>query len=91
MNTKKLYHFLMENECHLYKEKDTIKAWACVHFWQLQEFAEILGRCAFDDGGLDVKMFEDYLAVNIDDLIEGYDEDLNDYKECFGDEWDDYF
>lgn len=91
MNTKKLYHFLMENKCHLYQKKDEVKAWVCVNFWQLQEFADILDSCSFDDGGIDVKMFEDYLAIDIDDLLEGYGEELNDYKECFGEEWDEYF
>ena len=92
MDTKKLYHFLMENECHLFRANGKIKAWVCVNFRDLDDFIEILGVNFFDESGLEVTMFHDYLAVTIDDLIDGYGEELNEYKECFDkSEWEDYF
>lgn len=88
VNSKKLYNFLMNNECHLYRDKSDVKAWVAVKYYDLQEFAEIIGACSFDDGGIEVTMMQGYIAVTINDLLEGTEEDLIDYKECFGDEWE---
>ena len=91
MNSKKLYHFLMNNECHLYRGKTNIESWVVVDFLDLKEFVEIIGIHGFDDGGREVRMFEKYIAVELNDLIENNDEELSDYKECFGSEWKEHF
>ena len=94
MADHRLFKFLMENECHLYKDKDGIKAWVAVDFSGLSDFVKIAGEHHFDCGcgGLNVTMFDDYIAVELLDIIEGSGEELIDYKECFdSDERDDYF
>lgn len=81
----------MKNECHLFRGSNGIESWVVVEFFDLKDFIEIIGSCGFDDGGMDVKMFEKYISVDLNDIIENNDEELSDYKECFGDEWKEYF
>lgn len=90
MADHRLFKFLMENECHLYKDKDGIKAWVAVMFGALGDFIKIVGdhfSC-----GCGVTMFNDYIAVELLDILEGTGEEVNDYKDCFdSDEWHEYF
>lgn len=87
-----LFKFLMENECHLYKDKYGTKAWVAVNFFDLDDFVKTVGEYHFDCGGLNVTMFNNYIAVELLDILEGNDEELIDYKDCFDkDEWDEYF
>lgn len=82
----------MENECHLFRDKnDNIVAWVAVDFNCLKEFAEIVGIYAFEDGGIKVTMMYTYIAIELNDIIENNDEELSDYEECFGDDWNEYF
>lgn len=91
MNSKKLYHFLMENECHLYKNLQTniIFGWVVVNFSDLQEFINII--CPLDEHGIKATIKDKYLAIELNDIIENEGEELSDYKECFGSEWEEYF
>lgn len=87
-----LYEFLKAHECHLFREKDQIKAWVCVEFFELDDFVQVIGRCAIGESGLQVTLFESYLAVELNDIIDGTGADLSDYKRVFDDtEWEDYF
>lgn len=87
MNSKKLYHFLMNNECHLHKEKDRVIAWVVVYFDDLKEFTEIVN--CIEGVEATIKIY--HLSVVLNDIIENNEEELSDYKECFGDEWKEYF
>jgi hypothetical protein len=82
----------MNNECHLFKKGDNIDGWVVVDFNDLHEFAEIIGSNRLSDGGIKVTLVYGYLAVEIEELIEGCGETLLDYKDCFdSDEWEEYF
>jgi hypothetical protein len=79
----------MNNECHLFRDKnDNIIAWIAVDFDCLKEFTEIVGIYVFEDGGIEVTMMNTYIAIELNDIVENNDEDLSEYKECFGSEWD---
>lgn len=80
----------MNNECHLFKKNGEIIGWVAVNFFDLSEFVEIIGKDTFSDGGLEVTMMDHYIAVETHNLIDGDGEYLSDYKECFGDEWNEY-
>jgi hypothetical protein len=81
----------MNNECHLYREKNRIAAWTTVYFDDLNEFVGIIGEHNLDEGGLDVRLQRRFIAIELNDIIESNDEELSDYKECFGAEWKEYF
>jgi hypothetical protein len=82
----------MNNECHLYRDTNSsIIGWVVVLFSDLQEFVDITGSSLLEDDGLEVTLKSDYIAVELNELIEYNGEDLIDYKECFGDEWKEYF
>jgi hypothetical protein len=86
-----LYNFLQERECHLYKEKGEIHSWVAVYFDDLEEFAKIVDTND-GDGGLDVKMFNNYIAIELNDTFESLDQTIHDYKNCFPEnEYEDYF
>ena len=91
MNTKKLYHFLMSNECHLYRQGDDIKSFVCVNFRDFDDFIKIIKSSDFEEIGLEATIKNGYMVVDIEDLIGDEGEELIEYKECFGDEWDVYF
>ena len=89
-----LYDFLMNNECHLFRDDfhSGIDAWVSVSFWKLEEFVEMIGDCHFDECGLKVTMKKDYIGVELRDIIELMGDELESYKKCFDeDEWDSYF
>lgn len=86
-----LYEFLKEHECHLYRSKGEVKAWVCVEFRDLKEFIKAVGMYRFDEDGLGVTLKDGYIAVELDDIIDGTGAELSDYKKCFDDEWDCYF
>jgi DNA polymerase III sliding clamp (beta) subunit (PCNA family) len=86
----KLYEFLRERECHLYKEKNEIRSWVAVDFDDLKEFAKVVDTND-GDGGLDVKMFNDYIAIELNDTFESLDMKIQDYEKCFPeDEYKEY-
>lgn len=83
-----LYDFLMERECHVNKIGTSIDAFVLVSFYDLQDFVKIAGRGFFDDGGLEINLGYDYVAVSLIDLLEYYDEEIENYKNCFDEfEW----
>jgi len=79
-----LYEFLKETACETglfydYKYKE-VKSYVHIYFRNLKEFVEIVGIYHFDEGGLDVKMFEDSIVVELDDIFEDEDNCILDYK-----------
>jgi hypothetical protein len=88
-----LYEFLKPHECHLYRERGEVKAAVIVDFNDLADFVKVVGTSHFDDGGLEVHMFDRYIAIEIRDIIEeSFGDEFQAYKNCFDvDEWEGYF
>lgn len=84
-----LYDFLKENETGLYREKGIVKSYVLVDFDDLSKFVEVVGYGWFDENGMDVVMRRNYIAIELDDFIEGDGHYLSSYKNCFG-EWEEY-
>lgn len=88
----KLYEMMKNNECHLFKRNDEVNAYIALYFHQLQDFVEAVGACHFDDGGLKVTMLANYICIDLKDIIEGFGDELENYRDCFDeDEFRDYF
>jgi hypothetical protein len=92
MRDDDLYKFLMErSECHLYQSKDDVEAWFCVDFPDIEDFIDAIGPYSIAEHGLEVTLKDGYIAIDLYSVIEGTGAELIDYKECFGDEWYEYF
>lgn len=79
-----LYEFLRNNECHVDLRNDVLEAYVCINFYNLNEFAKIVGPSYFDDGGPDAVLHESYVSIDLIDLIENYfGEYIYNYKNCF--------
>ncbi|MCR8641400.1 hypothetical protein NV379_01910 [Paenibacillus sp. N1-5-1-14] len=90
-----LYDFLKENETGLYTKEfnrnKTVYAYVHVYFNSLSEFAEIVGSHPFDEGGMQVTMFESTIAIELNDIIDGDGHYLSSYKKCFNEyDWEQY-
>jgi hypothetical protein len=90
-----LYEFLRNNETGLYTknyEKDKT-VYTYVHVWHfdLSDFVKIVGSSPFDEGGLEVRMFENTIAIELNDIIENDGHELLAYRNCFDeDDWKRY-
>lgn len=81
-----LYEFLKDRECSLYKKGEDVRMWTAIPFYLLEDFANILGYTHFDDGGLDIKMFEWGVAVELNEIFESECEFIYEYRKCFEEE-----
>ena len=79
----KLYDFLLENETGLYQEGENIIPFVYINFCDLTEFVEVVGSHRFEEGGMDVQMFDSTICVELTDIIESEGHCLSDYKSCF--------
>ncbi|WP_263708035.1 hypothetical protein [Shouchella tritolerans] len=84
-----LYEFLAENETGLYQKGDKVIAYVHVYFFDLDDFVKIVGPHPFDEGGMEVHLFENTAAIELNDIIENEGHYLSSYKKCF-DEYGDY-
>lgn len=80
-----LYQFLLKNETGMYRNKNEIIAYVHVYFWDLKEFAELVGPFHFDEGGMNVQMFQNTICIELNNIIEGEGQELISYRECFDD------
>lgn len=86
-----LYDFLQRNETGMFVKKDELFTYVHVHFDDLAEFVEIVGSHPFDEGGLEIRMFERTMAIDLNDIIEGDGHELLAYRACFDEsDVDDY-
>jgi hypothetical protein len=83
--TANLYEFLKENETGIYREKERLVAYVHIDFYDLKEFVGIIGDAHFDEGGIDAKMFNNTICIDINDIIEGEGQYLSAYAKCFDD------
>ena len=88
MNEKKLYHFLMENETRIFRERGEIQVWVHVDYDDLKEFSELLNI----DGESNPEAILCTDTVFVDLTIKFYDLEIKEWKECFTkDEWENVF
>lgn len=78
-----LYEFLKENETSMYKEKGELIAYVHVKFDDLKKFTDIVGSSAFDEGGQIVRLFENTVCVDLNDIIEYNGHEILAYRNCF--------
>lgn len=87
-----LYEFLKKNETHLYLEDGKyINAYVLVYLWDVEKFTKIIGPNFFSEEGEEVKLFNNYIAINLVDIIDYFGDSLPNYKNCFEEsEWEKY-
>lgn len=82
-----LYEFLketsMENGLYYDHQTKEMIAYTHIYFWNLEDFVKIIGDYWFEEGGLDVKMFDDTICVDLNGIFESDDNCILDYKNCF--------
>jgi len=78
-----LYEFLQNHETGLCLERHGIVAYVHVEFYDLKDFVEIVGLDWFSEGGLDVKMFNDTICIELNDIFETDGNCILDYESCF--------
>lgn len=78
-----LYDFLKENETGLYKEDNEIVTYVHISFYDLQDFVKIVGEDTFDEGGIEVRMFDNTICVDLNDIFESFGHGISNYKNCF--------
>lgn len=86
-----LYEFLKENETGLYAKDKIVFAYVHVYFFNLDDFVKIVGEYWFDEGGIEVQMFNNTICIEINDIIESLGHTLSSYRKCFDEStWKDY-
>jgi len=80
-----LYEFLRANETGITKDNYGLVFYVYVTFYQLDEFVEVIGEHHFEEGGMNVLMFDDTLCIDLKDIIEGAGHKITSYKKCFED------
>jgi len=78
-----LYEFLQNHETGMCLERHGIVAYVHIEFYDLKDFVDIVESYPFDEGGLDVKMFEDTICIELNDIFEMEGNCILDYKNCF--------
>lgn len=90
MNNKlvnpELYSFLMDRETGLYKDYrhgNELIGYVHINFDDLSEFVKIVGYHHFDEGGIEVQIFNNTVCVEINNIIESEGQALIDYIGVF--------
>src|SRR5699024_8556505 len=77
-----LYEFLRGNETGLMKGKYGLVFYVHVYFHDLADFREIVGPHPFDEGGIEVLMFDETVCIDLNDIIEDQGHKITSYKNC---------
>lgn len=77
-----LYEFLRENETGLMRNEHGLVFYVHVYFHDLDTFREIVGPYPFDEGGINVLMFDETICIDLNDIIEGQGHKITSYKNC---------
>ena len=78
----KLYELMKKRECHIYQKKNIIRCWIILYFFDLEDFVKIIGADWFEEGGMEVTMGDNYISIDLSDIIEDEGR-LVEYKKCF--------
>ena len=81
-----LFEFLSNHETGMYYQYNNVTAYVFIDFGDAQEFTNIVGNGWFDEGGVDCKLQENGLCVEINDFIEGEGHLLSSYENCFSEQ-----
>ncbi|URJ46405.1 hypothetical protein MF628_000935 [Paenibacillus polymyxa] len=87
-----LYDLLKERETGLYiqnfEKNRTVFAYVHLDFGDISDFVKLVGDDYLCEGGYDAKICPMSVVVEINDVIERFDNELSDYKNCFDeDDW----
>src|SRR5699024_12204960 len=80
-----IYEFLRAKEKGITKDYYGLVFYVHVPFYQLDEFVEVIGEHNFEEGVMNVLMFDDTLCIDLNDNIEGAGHKITSYKKCFED------
>lgn len=78
-----LYEFLKNHETGLYAEKSNVVAYVHIPFTDIEEFVETVGSYHFDEGGVETRLFENTLCVELNDVFDGLAQPILNYASCF--------
>ncbi len=83
-----LYEFLSNHEVHVQVVDSRIETYMFIPFYDLDGFKDIVEDWTADDGGVDCKLQDGCICINIVDLIEYQGHLVSSYSNCFNkDEW----
>jgi hypothetical protein len=86
-----LYEFLRNNETGMYQQNGRIVFYVHVDFCDVSDFVEIIGPSYLEEGGMEVQLMTNTIAVELNDIIEGEDHYFSSYKKCFPEhDWKSY-
>ena len=86
-----LYDFLNNHETGMCCRDNKIEAWTFINFDDVQDFINIVGTDYFNCGGIECRLQEDNVCIDIIDFIEGKGQLLSSYKNCFDKcDWEQY-
>ena len=85
VNNIKLYEFLMDTENHIYfhPKYEEVRAWTWIPLYKLEDFTKVISESHFKDCGIDVKLFSDGIAIELNEIFEAEDEYLWEYRNWF--------
>jgi hypothetical protein len=80
-----LYDFLKEHETGMLQNEQGVIGFVHVPFYKLDDFVKVVGASWFDEGGIEVHLFNDTVCIEINDIVEGEGHSLLNYLRCFDD------
>ena len=80
-----LYDFLKDTEIHLEKINDELKAIAFIDLDDISYFQYCIGSVDIfaDDGGIDCKLQDGNICIELNEIFEYQGNCLNDYYNCY--------
>lgn len=70
MTELQLYKWINDNSVEVHYNNDFTELWACPTPYDLIEFFKIAQNHLFDDGGIDCKLCNGYLAIDLVPIAE---------------------
>ena len=80
----KLFELINNRDHNIIEEDGEISIYLFLYFFDLEEFCEYVGEYWFDEGGLEIILHKDYVAIDIFEILESEDGVIA-YKEAFSD------
>ena len=74
-----LYKFIEESGSMTSYDGDKAIIWV-YHFW-IDEFAKLIGDGLLDEGGLEVRLQQSYVAIELNEICEWHDIDISNVLE----------
>ncbi len=81
MTELELYKYISENGTMTSYDGDKAIVW--IYHFELLDFVKLLGRSVLRDGGIEVRLQDDYVAIDMTEICDYYNIDI---KNVFGDE-----